>query len=572
MGALPVIIVPGQTGHISHHIDLHTRFNTWIDVQDPDYGAKGNGSAGDDVHIQAALNAAAPGSCVSISKGPSFYSCQNAMTISTPMTVLGVGLPDIRITVDNKGLFDVLPAAVSDVRIEGLKLTGHQFATVASSGSDIEFGVRCTGTSGTTPFLNFTVQHCVFSTFGDYAVYADRVLKFDISHNPSIDSIGYCGVALNCSVRGAVEHNDIDMNSPNGAGSSHEAYGIFASRDNNDSLTTSPRCAYVSIAHNNVQNVPLWEGYDTHGGLAIRFESNGATNVNVGIVCGPSKNSSNVVAFAPLRCVLQGNTLDSNVNDGSRYNGIIVEGAVVTVGSPVQRATDCVVAGNVIVGFGTQSDTHSGGIYSYGTHGLAITGNTIREPSPWGIVLDYDNAGATITGNTVTDPWTSGAGGCGGVALRSGTNTGAASGNTFETFTKSATHVLQYGFRAFNAAGQHLVLGANECTGHTVNYAQDDNAGNHSFSGPMLSFASTWDPANIANGASVTSGNIDPTISGSYVAGDRVDVSVNPALADGLFATAKVAASGFVKITVGNLSGGAVDPPSATYTVTVTRP
>lgn len=77
----------------------------------------------------------------------------------------------------------------------------------------------------------------------------------------------------------------------------------------------------------------------------------------------------------------------------------------------------------------------------------------------------------------------------------------------------------------------------------------------------------TWDPANIANGAGLTSPTI--TVPGAAF-GDFVDVAAGITVA-GLTATGFVSAANTVNIRLHNGTGGAVNLASATWTVCVRR-
>jgi hypothetical protein len=82
----------------------------------------------------------------------------------------------------------------------------------------------------------------------------------------------------------------------------------------------------------------------------------------------------------------------------------------------------------------------------------------------------------------------------------------------------------------------------------------------------FLSASTTWDPPNIANGASSA---VSLTVGGAVV-GDMVSASFSNALG-GLSLTAQVSAADAVEVRLSNASGAAVDLASGTVRVTVSK-
>jgi hypothetical protein len=84
------------------------------------------------------------------------------------------------------------------------------------------------------------------------------------------------------------------------------------------------------------------------------------------------------------------------------------------------------------------------------------------------------------------------------------------------------------------------------------------------------STTATWDPASVANGASLLSPNV--TVIGAQV-GDAVDVKPPPTLnVSGMFYQGFVTAANTVQVRIGNLSGAAINLASGDWTVIVYRP
>ncbi len=183
------------------------------------------------------------------------------------------------------------------------------------------------------------------------------------------------------------------------------SYGILAARDTNQSLEAAPRCSDIEIVGNDVRNVPMWEGIDTHGGVRITVEGNTVVDCATGIAFVPLKGvNGGPTDAAPLDARIAGNTVTwtGRYTDTSAMRaGINVVGAGSTVGSTAERATG-VVERNVVSGYGDGTSL-TASILTYLTQGLVIADNEIRSGWTRGILLYHSNADATVTGNTVAD-------------------------------------------------------------------------------------------------------------------------------------------------------------------------
>ena len=126
------------------------------------------------------------------------------------------------------------------------------------------------------------------------------------------------------------------------------------------------------------------------------------------------------------------------------------------------------IIGNTIRGHGKADSAIQAAIIVQYTEGLEISGNTLIEPSPYGIILSSNNVGFVITGNTIIDPFTDavGVGECDGIVSDVTNNAGYIGDNSFIRGKKSATYVLDSSgtgtaIRIDDSAGTDIVIGTN---------------------------------------------------------------------------------------------------------------
>ena len=392
------------------------------------YGAVGDGVTDDTAAIQATIAAMAAGDTLYFPPGYTFKST-TAHTIAKAMTVVAYGATLTQATA-NTGLWSV---TASGVRFMGGTYTGPQHTTNQT-------GEKCfvfQGTAGASPtnITDVSVEDATITEWGQYGIYAQYVQRFRFSRN-TVRNIYYAGIAGLSAVQGEISENTVDtvVTTVNG-------YGIFLTRLEVDSLTTDPRSSDVAVTGNVVRNVTNWEGYDTHAGQRITFTGNVAYGCLKGISLNPCPNASSVETFAPLDCVVSGNTVDSGVTAGTSGYGISAAGCAGSgVGTPGELAT-VTITGNVIRGYGTQSTLASGAIYLRDTSGASVIGNKIVQPSPHGVCLYHDNYGFTVMGNQVEDAWSSTVTVPSVVYVASDYNTGFVGGNADDTNGKSATYL-----------------------------------------------------------------------------------------------------------------------------------
>ncbi|MDB4948908.1 MAG: hypothetical protein JWM27_1557 [Gemmatimonadetes bacterium] len=383
------------------------------------FGALGDGLRDDTAALQRALDAAPEGATVLVPRTRAFYRISAPLVVRQGITVLSADGAELRQTTPGAGAVQVEAAGVE---IRGLTLTGTQFVRTVYT----ECGVRATGPSARRPIRGLTVAGCRIQAWGGYGVLLRYVDGFRVE-GCGIERVNYGGVLGFSARNGTVAGNRVET-VPGSPLTSGNAYGIGMTRAGGGDLERDPRSANVSITGNVVRGVAGWEGIDTHGGQGISITRNVVTGCRVGIMCTSVPVGGREV-LAPLDCVVQGNVVDSGRRDGRAWTGIGFIGAAPPSG-PVQEAATGAITGNLVRGHGP-ADTVSGAILCRSTRGLLIRGNTLEEPSPFGICLWYQNEDARVLENTIVDAWTDAGSAAGGIVLRDRHNVALVEGNAF---------------------------------------------------------------------------------------------------------------------------------------------
>lgn len=261
--------------------------------------------------------------------------------------------------------------------------------TVASGGPGrgVDDGIYAKAVS------DLTVRNCNISSCHQYGIRLWHVGGFEVSQC-RIEDIGYAGFAGLSVSCGLVVGNQVQAitGSPN-------AYGMSASRyTDQGEQDVEPDSKDVMFRDNYIRDVPHWVGLDTHSGQRISFLNNTVLKCKMGIGVGESKNSAGVYAYTPRGCVVSGNIVDSERDDGSAGFGIAVTGI------HEDPAEGCIVAGNVVRRHGNQSEPYGGALYVRDARSLVVSGNVWIEPSPQ-LSIYHDVTGFVFAGNVVQDAW-----------------------------------------------------------------------------------------------------------------------------------------------------------------------
>ncbi len=320
----------------------------------------------------------------------------------------------------------------SHVSISRMALRGP-----GATSDERHYGIEVRGPSASSYLTDITLSDNTLTAWDGEAIHADLIEDFAFSDN-DISDVYYAGIGCYSVRSGRISGNSIRDVSGSG-----NAYGIYLSR-RTGGLPIAPRSSDIVVEGNTVEDIPHWEGLDTHGGQRITFNGNTIRRVRNAIMVGASVDvSGGPAVYAPLDVTVTNNTIASDVSDGSMDAAIYFQGAGnETGGVSTELATGGVIDGNRISGYGNQSNGDSAAILARDTNGLRITNNVIVDASPSAISPYVNNYGFVISGNVIRAPWSDVLPYAYGIYVHVDYNTGTISDNTFDPDEKHATSVL----------------------------------------------------------------------------------------------------------------------------------
>lgn len=489
-----------------------------------DFGAIGDGVIDDMAAIQAAYDSLTSGGTVYFSPGT--YKITGQITVAYAITTIGAGRGNtiIRATTlgTNKAAFK---ATVDNCYFIGFTLRGPSSAAYVAE----EQGIYLYGTSGAIKSSG-GVRDVEVYNFGNAGILAEYYNDVR-TEACRVHDCGYVGIG-GWSVDDFVAcENVVATITP---GTASNAYGIVIS--NRASEAVSKR---FTIANNTINDITLWEGIDTHGGTDGTIIGNVITNCKLGINVSPGDGHN----LPPKRIAIVGNTVNRGAATAFR--------AIGSGGTTANIADGITVVGNTIINMGVAADYIEGAIMFQFTKGLVISGNAIFDPVATGIGIKGDNTDFVVTGNAIAVVQ-AGHANASGIVINGAGQTGLISGNLIET-----------------VAGQFGIFDNGGSTGILVT-ANKIAASGSSFVNPPPGSefvgTATYDPANLADGAGVTT---TVTAVGAAL-GDYVTATFSLDL-QGITLTAWVSAVNTVSVRFQNESGGALDLGSGTLRVKVTK-
>ncbi|MDK7669208.1 right-handed parallel beta-helix repeat-containing protein [Cytobacillus oceanisediminis] len=297
--------------------------------------------------------------------------------------------------------------------------------------------------------MNIIIEDVSIHNIGFYGIFAEFADSVKIS-NTLIRDIGFAGVG-GISVKNMhVDRSHIKGVSPGNKGN---AYGVFYSRKGAESsLKAHPRSADSSVTNSIIEDIPLWEALDTHGGENISFSNNMIRNAKVGIAFVNATGSGGKELFGSQKCKAKGNKI---AGIGKGY-GIVV------AGSSSDNSRGCTIEGNQLTMTGQQGNSISGAIQASYTRGLMIKDNTLLHSYANGIHLYTHNQQFTISGNKVEDVQDNVYKVPSAIAFRSGNNSGTIAGNTLlRKNEKLNAYVSLRGINISTQERMELVIGKN---------------------------------------------------------------------------------------------------------------
>jgi hypothetical protein len=301
----------------------------------------------------------------------------------------------------------------SGVKLYGMELQGAGNKKADSKG----IGIRIQGADSGGYAKNITIEDVTIHNIGFYGILAQFADYVNIA-NAYIHDIGFAGVG-GLSVKNMhVDRSHIKGISP---GSKGNAYGVFYSRKGAESsLKAHPRSANSSVTNSTIEDIPLWEALDTHGGENISFSNNTIRNARVGIAFVNATGYKGKEVFGSQRCVAKNN----NITGIGKGYGIVV------AGSSSDNSSGCTIEGNQLTKAGHQGNGISGAIQGSYTKDLVIKNNILVDSYANGIHLYTNNQKFLIAGNKVVDVQDNVYKVPSAIAFRSGNNSGTISGNT----------------------------------------------------------------------------------------------------------------------------------------------
>jgi len=206
------------------------------------------------INAQAAVDAAVAGSTLDMR----YRTYTGALTINKPLTIIGL---QITSTTAQK----TVNVTANNVTLDGLTILGPS----ASAYDQFAYGVYAAGTSSARR-TGLRILNCHISRYGNAGIETDFTSGAEIRGN-TIEDVVYAGMMIASDVSSVIELNTVRRIGMNGtsAANSNNAYGIAITQNG-----TNAKSQDTIVRNNLVEDVPTWQGMDTHGGIRIRFEDN----------------------------------------------------------------------------------------------------------------------------------------------------------------------------------------------------------------------------------------------------------------------------------------------------------
>ncbi|WP_181884507.1 right-handed parallel beta-helix repeat-containing protein [Neobacillus piezotolerans] len=299
----------------------------------------------------------------------------------------------------------------------GVKLYGIELQGAGNTKADPKgVGIRIRGANASNYVKNIVIEDCFIHDIGFYGILAKFADNVRIS-NTVIRDIGFAGVGGLSVSNMHINKSHIKSISPGNKGN---AYGVFYSRKGaENNVKAHPRSTNSSVTNSIIEDIPLWEALDTHGGENITFNNNTIRNTKVGIAFVNATGKGGKELFGSQKCTAKGN----------RIEGIGKGYGIVVAGTPSDHSSGCTIEGNRLLKTGQQGNGSSGAIQASYTKGLVIKKNTLVNSYANGVHLYTHNQQFSVTENRVEDVQDNLYKTPSAIALRSGHNSGTIAGN-----------------------------------------------------------------------------------------------------------------------------------------------
>ena len=179
--------------------------------------------------------------------------------------------------------------------------------------------IRGVGYSGLRAMYarDFTVEHC------------------DVQH------FRYAGIAASSCVNGVITRNVI-KHALADSSVGWNSYGVSVS--NSTSLPIQYRSRNIEVSFNTIDDIPHWEGIDTHNGVNISMLHNTITGTRRGIALVANMTDP---LSGPSECVVVGNHIDGSGASDEQFTSLI--GITMAGSGDNTRKSDAIITDNVVV-------------------------------------------------------------------------------------------------------------------------------------------------------------------------------------------------------------------------------
>lgn len=468
--------------------------------------ANGNG-VDETANVQNALNEGA-GKIVIFPYGKSYKV--NKLSIPSNTIIFGYGSK-----IYNTDTHQTLLSIDSSVKVYGLEVQGAGNSSVNYNGKAVEIKGSYNETLATISYVvDVLLEDCYFHNMGGYGVYGEYA-KFVKIVNCKIEHVGYAGVqGLSVENFHVIQRTHIKDVSPGGTnyGGASIAYGVIYTRLatqqwstgvvvavgkymktstgkvyksttagttgtvepshtsgtaidgtvtwqylNSSDLNIQPRSKDCTVTECTIEDIPVWEALDTHGGENIVFDKNTIRNCKIGVALVPTQYNG-LDDYAPQYCKATHNTIYGN---GDKW-GISCTGASSTASTVFEHAVGCEVSGNTLIKCGENGNGIAGAMYLHSTRGLIVNANNFKDCYALAINIYHNNKAFSVTSNTIIDVQDGTYTVATGIGVRSDFNDGLIDGNTLLKVNATLnTYVSIRGIYMNTPANNNIVMGVN---------------------------------------------------------------------------------------------------------------
>ena len=251
--------------------------------------------------ISSALSSVASGGTLCL-QGDS-YTISSTVAVSKPVTILGVGGPNIVST--SVGL--VFNVSSSNVTIQGLNITGPSNNRAGAGNSCSGTVAIVVGAVKSVGILNNTID-----TF-ECGIEFENTDTFTANNN-HLSNIVYVGIGTFPASNGTVDGNTVT--NLNAAGTlKQNAYGLVASGP-----AGSPS-SNINFTHNAVFYSPTWECFDNHGGNSISWQYNYCLAGGAG---NAAMNAPGNGGNPEVNGIISNNQIDRGISPLNGYNSMVM--------------------------------------------------------------------------------------------------------------------------------------------------------------------------------------------------------------------------------------------------------